>query len=51
MIGIITSLEGAFILCRALRSTEPLEAASRTALHAVRAELSEHFTGHAQPPG
>jgi AcrR family transcriptional regulator len=51
MIGIITSLEGAFILCRALRSTEPLEAASRTVLHAVRAELSEHFTGHAQPPG
>ena len=51
MIGIITSLEGAFILCRALRSTEPLEAASRTVLHAVQAELSEHFTGYAQPPG
>jgi AcrR family transcriptional regulator len=51
IIGIITSLEGAFVLCRALRSTEPLEAASQTVLHAARAELSEHSTGHAQPPG
>ena len=49
IIGIITSLEGAFVLCRALRSTEPLEAASRTVLHAARTELSEHATANAQP--
>jgi hypothetical protein len=49
IIGIITSLEGAFVLCRALRSTEPLEAASRTVLHAARTELSEHAAANAQP--
>jgi AcrR family transcriptional regulator len=40
VLGIITSLEGAFVLSRAMRSTEPLEVAGRTVLHAARAELS-----------
>jgi AcrR family transcriptional regulator len=40
IIGFITSLEGAFILCRALRSTEPLVAAGRTVWHAAQAELA-----------
>ncbi|MGH3349918.1 MAG: TetR/AcrR family transcriptional regulator [Nocardioides sp.] len=36
IIGFITSLEGAFVLARALRSTEPLEAASRNVQASVR---------------
>ena len=42
IIGFINSLEGAFVLSRALRSTEPLEAAGRMVLLAARAELAEH---------
>jgi AcrR family transcriptional regulator len=49
IIGIITSLEGAFVLCRALRSTEPLQAASQAVLHAARAEIAEHAARNAQP--
>jgi AcrR family transcriptional regulator len=48
VIGIITSLEGAFVLGRALRSTEPLEVAGRTVLHAARAELSGQVVGSAR---
>ncbi len=39
VIGFINSLEGAFVLARALRSTEPLEAASRMVRLAAEAEL------------
>ena len=39
IIGFITSLEGAFVLARALRSTEPLEAASRNVQASVREAL------------
>ncbi|WP_370943451.1 TetR/AcrR family transcriptional regulator [Amycolatopsis sp. cg5] len=39
IIAIITSLEGAFVLSRALRSTEPLKVAGATAAHAARAAL------------
>lgn len=42
IIGFINSLEGAFVLSRSMRSTEPLEAAGRMVLLAVRAELAEH---------
>jgi AcrR family transcriptional regulator len=35
----LSLLEGAFVLCRALRSTEPLDAAGRTAVAAVAAAL------------
>ena len=34
-----TDPEGAFVLCRAARSTEAMEAAGRTAVAAVRAAL------------
>ena len=44
IIGFINSLEGAFVLSRALRSVEPLEAAGRMVLLAVQAELAEHST-------
>lgn len=40
VIGFINSLERAFVLSRALRSTEPLEAAGRMMLLAARAELT-----------
>lgn len=39
IIGFITSLEGAFVLARSLRSTEPLEVAGRTVQAAVREAL------------
>ncbi|MDT2008973.1 TetR/AcrR family transcriptional regulator [Rhodococcus opacus] len=39
ILGFITSLEGAFVLARALRSTEPLDAAGATVLAAARACL------------
>ncbi|SDZ19514.1 DNA-binding transcriptional regulator, AcrR family [Amycolatopsis xylanica] len=39
IIAIITSLEGAFVLSRALRSTEPLKVAGAAAAHAARAAL------------
>lgn len=42
IIGFVNSLEGAFVLSRALRSTEPLEAAGRMTLLAATAELAEH---------
>lgn len=44
IIGFINSLEGAFVLSRALRSTEPLAAAGRMVLLAARAEIAEHET-------
>jgi hypothetical protein len=39
MLGFITSLEGAFVLSRALRSTEPLLAAGETVAAAVSTAL------------
>lgn len=39
-ISLIAALEGAFVLSRALRSTEPLEIAGRTVTALVREELS-----------
>lgn len=39
-LSVIAGLEGAFLLCRALRSTEPLAAAGATAATTVRAALS-----------
>jgi AcrR family transcriptional regulator len=38
-IAVVTSLEGAFVLSRALRSTEPLAVAGAAAVAAARAEL------------
>lgn len=49
IIGFITSLEGAFVLARAMRSTEPLEAAGRMMLLAACAELAEHANRLAKP--
>ncbi len=37
--SMLSLLEGAFVFCRALRSTEPLEAAGASAVAAVRAAL------------
>lgn len=45
VIGFINSLEGAFVLSRSMRSTEPLEAAGRMVLLAARAEIAEHAAG------
>ena len=42
IIGFVDALEGAFVLARALRSPEPLEAAGRMVLLAARAEIAEH---------
>ncbi|MFW0785278.1 TetR/AcrR family transcriptional regulator [Gordonia sp. CPCC 206044] len=39
IIGFITGLEGAFVLARAMRSTEPLDAARETVVSSVRAAL------------
>jgi AcrR family transcriptional regulator len=39
VIRMLASLEGAFVLCRALRSTEPLELAGEAAATAAEAEL------------
>lgn len=44
-ISMICSLEGAFVLARALRSTEPLHAAGRDAEEAVRTALAERTGG------
>ena len=41
MIGLLAALEGAFVLSRALRSTEPLEIAGRLVACAVAAELDQ----------
>jgi AcrR family transcriptional regulator len=41
MISMLAGLEGAFVLSRALRSTEPLEVAGATAVAAVREALRE----------
>ena len=38
-IEVICALEGAFVLCRAMRSTEPLEVAGRAAVAAMRDAL------------
>jgi AcrR family transcriptional regulator len=43
VISIITGLEGAFVLSRALRSIEPLEVAGQTVLNAARAELLQRL--------
>jgi AcrR family transcriptional regulator len=40
-ISTIGGLEGAFVLCRALRSTEPMEAAGAVAVAALKAALAE----------
>ena len=40
-IGLLAALEGAFVLSRALRSTEPLEIAGRLVACAVAAELDQ----------
>ena len=44
-IAFISALEGAFVLARAMKSTEPLEAAGRATIAATRAALDQH-----QPP-
>jgi AcrR family transcriptional regulator len=41
-IAMLAALEGAFVLARALRSTEPLEIAGELAANAVRAAIDEH---------
>jgi hypothetical protein len=38
--SMICALEGAFVLCRALRSTEPMEHAGSLVIEAVRASLA-----------
>ncbi len=38
--SMLSLLEGAFIFCRAMRSTEPLEAAGQTATNAIRDALA-----------
>jgi AcrR family transcriptional regulator len=43
-ISMVALLEGAFVLCRAMRSTEPLEVAGATATAAVRAALPASST-------
>ncbi|KAF0965450.1 TetR/AcrR family transcriptional regulator [Rhodococcus sp. T7] len=48
ILGFVTSLEGAFVLARALRSTEPLDAAGATVLAAARACLP-HVSEKASP--
>lgn len=40
MISVLCSLEGAFLLCRAMRTTGPMESAGATAVAAVRAGRS-----------
>jgi hypothetical protein len=40
-IGMLAALEGAFVLARALRSTEPLEIAGEMVARAVEEALSE----------
>jgi AcrR family transcriptional regulator len=39
-LSMLSLLEGAFVFCRAMRSTEPLEAAGASAVAAVRATMS-----------
>jgi AcrR family transcriptional regulator len=39
VIQLLSALEGAFVLCRALRSTEPIELAGEAAVSLIRAEL------------
>jgi AcrR family transcriptional regulator len=39
-ISVVAILEGAFLLCRSLRSTEPMDAAGESALALVRAALA-----------
>jgi AcrR family transcriptional regulator len=41
----LSLLEGAFVFCRALRSTEPLEFAGRAAMGEVRTSLAQAFPG------
>jgi AcrR family transcriptional regulator len=43
--AMLSLLEGAFVFCRALRSTEPLEAAGASAVAAVRAALGGEGDG------
>ena len=43
-ISVVAILEGAFLLCRSLRSTEPMDAAGESALTLVRAALATSAT-------
>ncbi|GAB11672.1 putative TetR family transcriptional regulator [Gordonia araii NBRC 100433] len=43
-LGFLTSLEGAFVLCRSLRSTEPMTAAGVAVQAMTRAELERAFS-------
>jgi len=49
-ISLIALLEGAFVLCRAARTTEALDAAGRTAAAAVEAALRDATVPDAQTP-
>ena len=49
-IGMLSALEGAFVLARAQRSTEPLRVAGELAAAAVEAALPEAGGGPAEPP-
>jgi len=48
-ISMLAALEGAFVLARALRSTEPLRVAGAHAAEAMRVALAEEPTGRATP--
>jgi AcrR family transcriptional regulator len=48
-ISMLAGLEGAFVLARALRSTEPLAAAGADAAEAMRRALAAPATGRAAP--
>ncbi|MEU9808801.1 TetR/AcrR family transcriptional regulator [Mycobacterium sp. NPDC050853] len=50
ILGFITSLEGAFVLSRALRSPEPLRAAGATVSAAATTALAEHQSAPVQSP-
>ena len=50
-ISMLCSLEGAFVLARATRSTEPLEVAGATAAETVRQALHARRSRRPAPPG
>ncbi|WP_067841888.1 TetR/AcrR family transcriptional regulator [Nocardia lijiangensis] len=47
-VGFVNSLEGAFILSRSMRSTEPLRSACHMMLLAAQAELADHHAPRSQ---